>query len=70
MVTSPGDRFIDHDQATRIPARIAETNRVPALWHEIPSSMMIGHEAVDPARLGPAKDLLYARYIRLYEGRR
>jgi carboxylesterase len=67
VVTSPGDRFIDQDRAVQLPARLARTNRVPIQWYELPSSMRIGHEAVDPARLGPEKDLLYARYFTLYE---
>jgi pimeloyl-ACP methyl ester carboxylesterase len=68
VVTSPGDRFIDQDEAVQIPARIGKTNRIPANWYEIPSSYDIGHEAVDPTRLGPEKDLLYDRYLELYEG--
>jgi pimeloyl-ACP methyl ester carboxylesterase len=69
VVTSEGDWFIDQDRAAQIPARIAETNRVPVRRYRIPSVLEIGHEAVDPARLGPSKDLLYNRYLALYEGR-
>jgi pimeloyl-ACP methyl ester carboxylesterase len=69
VVTSPGDRFIDQDLAVQLPAGLARANRVPVQWYELPSSMKVGHEAVDPARLGPEKDLLYARYFTLYEGR-
>ena len=70
VVTSPGDRFIDRDRAVRLPATLARTNRVPARWYELPAHLNLGHEAVDPARLGPEKDLLYARYFTLYEGSR
>jgi pimeloyl-ACP methyl ester carboxylesterase len=68
VVTSPRDRYIDQEQAVRVPARIAETNGLPARRYEIPDAMMIGHEAIDPTRVGPNKDLLYDRYLALYEG--
>ena len=70
VVTSPGDRFIDRDRAVQLPAGLARTNRVPVRWYELPAALNLGHEAVDPARLGPEKDVLYARYFTLYEGSR
>jgi len=67
VVTSTRDRLIDQDAAVRVTAEIGRANRIPTLWYEFPTSTRIGHEAVDPDRLGPQKNLLYDRYIKLYE---
>ncbi|WP_406079084.1 alpha/beta hydrolase [Micromonospora sp. NBC_00858] len=67
VVTSPRDRFIDLKRATSVPAAIAEANGICLRSYEIPPEANVGHEAIDLASLGPAKDALYLRYIDLYE---
>jgi esterase/lipase len=68
LVSAARERIVDRDAAVQVTARIGRANQIPTPWYEVPDSTRIGHDAVDPARLGPEKDLLYDRYIELYEG--
>ncbi|MGW3621416.1 hypothetical protein [Micromonospora arida] len=67
-VPSPCDRFIDLKRATSVPAATAEANGICLRSYEIPPEANVGHEAIDLASLGPAKDAFYLRYIDRYEG--
>ncbi|MDP9792246.1 carboxylesterase [Catenuloplanes nepalensis] len=68
VVTSPNDDFIDLGRAVSIPRDIAEGRGLRLTAREIPADTGIGHDAVDPAGLGDAKDALYEQYVSLYEG--
>jgi carboxylesterase len=69
VVTSSGDRFIDIERARAVSLEIAAANTLVPAYYKIPPEAHIGHEAVDPARLGVGTAVLYPKYFRLYEGR-
>ncbi|MCM4084268.1 alpha/beta hydrolase [Paractinoplanes hotanensis] len=69
VVTSARDRFIDRERARTVALEMSAANTLVPASYEIPPEARIGHEAVDPARLGAEAAVLYPKYVNLYEGR-
>ena len=65
---SSADPYIDRGLASQIPTKIAETNGLKARVHEFGPDLDLGHDILDPSKLGGHRQEIEDLYVDLYEG--
>jgi pimeloyl-ACP methyl ester carboxylesterase len=66
-VMAPGDTVVDGRAAFGLPARLARASGAALTLDTLPSEMGLGHDIISRHRLGAHADVLYERYLTLYE---